>query len=903
MRASVSQSTLTVTFSETLNSAKAPNKDRWNVAVNNSNRAVNSVAVSGANITLTLASAVTAGQAVTVGYWRSNTQPDAEDLAGNILLGFDGAKVNNGGPTVVTASSGYYADASLGTALTGPVNAGTKIYAKGGVQRGREPCRRHRQQRPARLELRHRRHGHALRHRRPHGHPDQRPVPPGRGDAGGRVRVPLHAGDGQQRRLRLPRRHGTQNTFNTALASAYTHATKVKIDNTAPTVTAAAVDGTALTVTFSEDMQGTNPPAATSFTLALDQGTAPTGTAISVTDSTATVTLSAAVADGRTVTLTYTKPDTNPLLDLAGNALATIPDASKVSVTNNSDTTGPKPTTASGYYGDANLTTALTGPVKAPTDIYVKVVFDETVGYTAGDGTGARPDISYAIGGTATRFDVISFNTAINTGDCRPTTSTPGTTYQCMYRVASGDNGDFDFRIGTGTADEDDNASAAYTHATKIAIDNTEPTFSSAKVNGATLTVTFSEKLKSTTPHANRWYVDVDEVRRTVSSTSITDEVATLTLSSAVAEGQKVTFRYQRTADNPTDMTDLAGNIVQAFGDETVTNETEDPGVKLSVSTLTIAEGATNGSFTAELKTQPSAAVTVALSSDNSDLTLGSSSLSFSTSTWNTAQTVTFSAAQDDDAADDTAIVTANPSGGDYDSAPNSTLTVTVTDDDTADITVSETSLSMAEGADDTFTVVLDTEPTGDVTVAVTSDNTSVSVDTDSNTSGLQGSITFTTENWDTAVTVTIAGAQDNDASDETATITVNPDGSDYGSVESDTVSVTVTDDDSPALTVASTLTVTEGGTGDLKVKLATQPTGDVTVTITAATGLSVDDSSLTFTTSDWNTDQTVTVTAGEDEDGTDDSLTLTLAASGADYGNVDDATVTVTVTDNDDQA
>ena len=205
--------------------------------------------------------------------------------------------------------------------------------------------------------------------------------------------------------------------------------------------------------------------------------------------------------------------------------------------------------------------------MKAPTDIYVKVVFDETPGFTAGDGNSARPDISYAIGGTATRFDIISFNTAIKTGDCRPTTSTPGTTYQCMVRVGSGDNGDFDFRIGTNTADANDNASAAYTHATKIAIDNTEPTFKSAKVNGATLTVTFSEKLKSVTPHANRWYVDVAEVRRTVSSTSISDEKATLTLASAVTEGQKVTMRYQRTADNPTDMADLAGNIVQAFGD------------------------------------------------------------------------------------------------------------------------------------------------------------------------------------------------------------------------------------------------------------------------------------------------------------------------------------------------
>ena len=580
VRASVHRSTLTVTFSEALNESKVPSTDRWNVHVNHSHRAVNAVAVSGAKVTLTLGGGWVPATAhtVTVGYWRSNTAPDLEDPAGNIVLGFDGAKVANGAPTVKSASSGYYADANLSTALTGPVKAGTKIYAK--VVFSEDVNHVAGTGNTARPELSYGIAGTATRfdivaHTATLTTGQCRPDAAHPADVYECLYTPVTADSGD---FDFRVGTGTQNTFNTAFASAYTHADKIKIDNTAPTVSSAAVDGTTLTVTFNEDMRETPLPAASAFTLALDQGTAPTASSIAVKGSTATVTLSSAVADGRTVTLTYTKPDTNPLLDLAGNALATIPDASKVSVTNNSDTTGPKPTAASGYYEDANLTTALTGPVKVPTDIYVKVVFDEAVGYKAGDGTDARPDISYAVGSTTTRFDIVSYNTGVKTGDCRPTTSTPGATYQCMYRVASGDNGDFDFRIGTGTKDADDNASAAYTHATKIAIDTTEPTFSSAKVNGATLTVTFSEKLKSTTPHANRWYVDVDEVRRTVSSTSISDEVATLTLASAVTEGQKVTFRYQRTADNPTDMTDLAGNIVQAFGDEDVSNETVEPG-------------------------------------------------------------------------------------------------------------------------------------------------------------------------------------------------------------------------------------------------------------------------------------------------------------------------------------
>ena len=52
---------------------------------------------------------------------------------------------------------------------------------------------------------------------------------------------------------------------------------------------------------------------------------------------------------------------------------------------------------------------------------------------------------------------------------------------------------------------------------------------------------------------------------------------------------------------------------------------------------------------------------------------------------------------------------------------------------------------------------------------------------------------------------------------------------------------------------------------------LVTQPSGQVTVTVGGMSGtdLSVDESSLTFSASDWSTAQTVEVTAGEDPDGT----------------------------------
>ena len=78
-------------------------------------------------------------------------------------------------------------------------------------------------------------------------------------------------------------------------------------------------------------------------------------------------------------------------------------------------------------------------------------------------------------------------------------------------------------------------------------------------------------------------------------------------------------------------------------------------------------------------------------------------------------------------------------------------------------------------------------------------------------------------------------------------------------------------------------MTVTVGGTAST----------DVTVDTDGAT--SGDQSTLTFTTTDWSTAQTVTVAAAEDTDGTDDTVTLAHTASGGGYASVTgDLVVTV---------
>ena len=96
-----------------------------------------------------------------------------------------------------------------------------------------------------------------------------------------------------------------------------------------------------------------------------------------------------------------------------------------------------------------------------------------------------------------------------------------------------------------------------------------------------------------------------------------------------------------------------------------------------------------------------------------------------------------------------------------------------------------------------------------------------------------------------------------------------------------------------------TSLDVPEAGSASYTVKLATLPTDEVTVSIggTANTDLSLNKTSLTFTTSNWDTTQSVRVSAAQDSDALNNTATLTHTATGGGYGAVS-ADLSVTVTD-----
>src|SRR5437867_3056727 len=328
---------------------------------------------------------------------------------------------------------------------------------------------------------------------------------------------------------------------------------------------------------------------------------------------------------------------------------------------------------------------------------------------------------------------------------------------------------------------------------------------------------------------------------------------------------------------------------------------------------LTTTEGGGTATFTVVLTSQPTANVTIGLSSnDLTEGTVAPASVTFTSANWNTAQTVTVTIGRASGRDGDEAytIVTAAATSTDpgYSGRNAADVGVTNTDNDTAGITVAPTSgLTTTEGGGTaTFTVVLTSQPTANVTIGLSSSDLTEGTVAPS-------SLTFTWANWNTAQTVTITGVNDFVVDGNVAytivTAAATSTDAGYNGMNASDVAVTNTDNDTAGIAVSPTsgLTTTEsGGTATFTVVLGTQPTANVTIGLSSSdlTEGTAAPASVTFTSANWNTAQTVTVTGVDDfaVDGNVAYTIVTAAATSTDagYNGLDAADVAVTNTDND---
>ncbi len=161
-----------------------------------------------------------------------------------------------------------------------------------------------------------------------------------------------------------------------------------------------------------------------------------------------------------------------------------------------------------------------------------------------------------------------------------------------------------------------------------------------------------------------------------------------------------------------------------------------------------LAEGGNTGTFTVVLDTAPAGNVVFDVTaSDTTEATVSPAQLTFTSSNWNTTQTVTASSVDDDldDNRQDWTVTVAvddATSHDDWDSLDDQVVLGKTTDDEVSAFTLSDTTVSVSEtGTTATFTVVLTSEPTGEVVFGISSGDTGEATVS-------QTTLTFTSSNW-----------------------------------------------------------------------------------------------------------------------------------------------------------
>ena len=554
------------------------------------------------------------------------------------------------------------------------------------------------------------------------------------------------------------------------------------------------------------------------------------------------------------------------------------------------------PTSISEDSGISTVTARLSGPSSAATTVTVSSSAVASSGAVAADFTQSGTTLTIAAGATASAGTVtVRGNDNDVDADNKQVT---------VSATAAGGNGVAAPSPATLTLTDDEATATATLVLTPAAIlENREVSTVTARLShptteATTLTVTTTPVFPAVAGDFTR--SGTNTLTIAAGATTSAGLVTITSVDNAVASGRK-----QVTVS----ATASGGRMVASPSDATLTIRDDEFGLDESAVTGQATEGGGTATFTVALQTQPSAAVTVTVSSrdadGNPDATEGRvapSTLIFTAQNWETAQTVTVTGADDDvDDGDAAWKVRLDPSSGDvnYDGLDDVDVNVTTTDDDGAPgVTLTLDPASIPEnGGVSTVTAALSHPSSEDTTVTVTASPVSPAV-TDDFTLSTAATLTIAAGSVSSAGVVTIT-AEDDDvdaAADKTVTVLATV-ANDRATADGTTVTVTeakltIADDDEAgfAFDPEETVLATADADAAYTIKLTSEPAGTVTVTVTTSpddADLTASPDRLTFAPSDWETARTVTVTAQSDDDDLADTATLTHQASGGGYGGV----------------
>ncbi len=681
-------------------------------------------------------------------------------------------------------------------------------------------------------------------------------------------------------------------------------------DDAAPTATLAlnpasiAESGTGSTATVSATLShpSSQPSTVTvtaapgAYTVGADSTIVIAAGATTAASDTATVT---AVNDdvhqgsaGRSVTVTASLANGQGAGAVTGAALTitddeTLPTAALV--------LGPASISENG--GVATVTAELSGPSSAA--VTVTVAATAGTNAVAGDFTLSTATTLTIAAGSTTSAGVVTVTGVDNNVDVG--TATKSVTVSAM---ATGGNGVAAPSAATLTITDDEATATATLVLTPAAIlENEQVSTVTARLSHPTteaVTLTVAAAAGENAVSADFTLSTATTLTIAAGSTVSAGTVTVQAHDNSVASGRK---RVTVSA------TAAGGRMVAAPSSVTLIIRDDEYGLNVSAVTGQATEAGGTATFTVALNTQPSASVTVAMSSrdadGNPDPTEGRvapSTLTFTVQNWNTAQTVTVTGV-DDNLHDGNVTwqVRLTPSSGDadYNTLDPVDVDVTTTDATPPTVTLMLEPASIPEnGGVSTVTATLSHPSSADTTVTVEVSPGENAVAGDYTLSMATMLTIAATATKSTGVVTITARNNDVDADDKTVTVSVATVGNSRAEADSTTfgmtsATLTIADDDDRGFAFVPegpVLAAVGGAAATYTAKLTSKPTATVTVSISIApddADLTISPSRLTFTPSDWSAAQTVTVTAQRDDDDLAEAAALAHTASGGGYGGV----------------
>ncbi len=333
--------------------------------------------------------------------------------------------------------------------------------------------------------------------------------------------------------------------------------------------------------------------------------------------------------------------------------------------------------------------------------------------------------------------------------------------------------------------------------------------------------------------------------------------------------------------------------------------------------------GPTSDSYTIVLDTQPTDTVEILVDPDiQTDLGAGAGSpilLTFTTSSWNTPQTVTVTAVDDavvEGAHTSTITHTVTSVDPNYDGIVVPDVIANIIDNDSAGVIITQsggsTDVSENGPTSDSYNIVLRSRPSSNVIITITPD---AEVDLGAGPSAAI-TVSFTPGTWDFPRLIIVTAVDDAvPEGPHTSTILHSASSADanYDGIAISDVIVNVTDNDAPGVlliqTGGSTNVSEQGATSDTyTIALVKAPTASVTIEVDPDEQTDLGDGpgvaiSLVFTTLNWSVARQVTVTAADDAipEGQHTSIiTHTSTSSDPSYDGIAIADIVVNVADND---